>query len=60
MPIAKMRDGNEQRAAETDRADGFRAEGPDHERVDHAHGHPAKLGDHHRRSQREHRPELGA
>ena len=60
MPIAKIADGDEQRAAETDRADGFGAEGADHERIDHAHGDPAELGDHHRRRQREHRPELFA
>ena len=59
-PHAEDADGDEQRAAEADRADRFGPEGPDHERVDHAHGHPSELGDHDRRRQREHRTELGA
>ena len=38
-------DGGEHAAAEARRADGLRAERPDHQRVDDAHAHPADFGE---------------
>jgi hypothetical protein len=51
-------DAHEQRAADTDGADGFRAQPSDHERVHHAHGHPSELRHHDWHGQGEHRPEF--
>jgi hypothetical protein len=57
-PQAEDRQGHEETAADADGADGFRTEAADHERVDHAHEHPAEFGEHDRRGKAQHRAEL--
>ena len=52
------RERDEHRATEADSADRLRRHASDHDGVDHAHHHPAELGDHDRPRQREHGSEL--
>ena len=59
-PHPENADRDEQGAAQADGANRLGAKRPDHERVDHAHGDPSQLGDHHRGREREHRTELFA
>src|SRR4029079_16397059 len=54
----KDADAHEERTADPDGADRFRADAADHQRIDKSHRHPAQLGHDHRHSQREHRTEF--
>ena len=58
QPHREDRHADEQRAADADCADRFRAEPPHHQRVDHPHRHPAELRHHDRRGEPEHRAEF--
>ncbi len=52
--------GDVQGGAHAHGADRLGSERPDHQRVDHAHGHPAKLGHHHGDGEAEHGDQFGA
>ena len=59
QPHRKDRHADEQRAADPDCADRFRAQSPHHQRVDNPHRHPAELRHDDRGGEPDHRAEFG-
>jgi hypothetical protein len=51
-------DRHEERAADPDRANRFRTEPTDHQRIDDAHGHPSELRQNDWNGEVDHRPEF--